>query len=64
MKTTLKSLISIILVLSVMLSTAIVASAAYEIEEKYISDLRLVYADTYKEAVQSLQTASSRVMRF
>ena len=53
MKTTLKSLISIILVLSVMLSTAIVASAAYEIEEKYISDLRLVYADTYKEAVQS-----------
>ena len=36
-----------------MLSTAIVASAAYEIEEEYISDLRLVYADTYKEAVQS-----------
>ena len=53
MKTTLKSLISIILVLSVMLSTAIVASAAYEIEEEYISDLRLVYADTYEEAVQS-----------
>ena len=53
MKTTLKSLISIILVLSVMLSTAIVASAAYEIEEEYISDLRLVYADTYEEAVLS-----------
>ena len=54
MKTILKSIFSIILVLSMMLSTAIVASAAYEIEEEYISDLRLVYADTYKEAVQSL----------
>ena len=54
MKTTLKSIISIILVLSIMLSTAIVVSAAYEIEEEYICDLRLVYADTYKEAVQSL----------
>ena len=54
MKTILKSIFSIILVLSMMLSTAIVVSAAYEIEEEYISDLRLVYADTYKEAVQSL----------
>ena len=53
MKTTLKSIISIILVLGIMLSTAITASAAYTIEEEYISDLRLVYADTYKEAVQS-----------
>ena len=50
MKTTLKSIISIILVLSIMLSTAIMASAAYEIKEEYISDLRLIYADTYEEA--------------
>ena len=50
MKLFLKSLISLILVLSMMLSTALTASAMFEIEEEYISDLRLIYANTYEEA--------------
>ena len=50
MKTFLKSLISLILVLSMMLSTALTASAMFEIEEEYISDLRLIYANTYEDA--------------
>ena len=33
-----------------MLSTAVTASAMFEIDEEYISDLRLIYADTYEEA--------------
>ena len=50
MKKILKSIISIILVLSMMLSTAVTASALFEIKEEYVSDLRLIYADTYEEA--------------
>ena len=50
MKKTLKSLISVMLVLCMMVSTAITASAASYWDEEYLSDLRLIYADTYKEA--------------
>ena len=50
MKKIFKCLISIILVLSLMLSTMTAISAASEIEEEYLSDMRLVYADTYEEA--------------
>ena len=52
MKKIIKSIISMILVLGIMLSTAVTAFAAYEIEEEYLSDLRLIYANTYTEAKQ------------
>ena len=39
-----------IMVLSIMLSTTVVLSATSEIEEEYLSDMRLVYADSYNEA--------------
>ena len=52
MKKTLKCIISIVMVLSIILSTMAVISAAPEIEEKYLSDMRLVYADSYSEAKQ------------
>ena len=35
-----------------MLSTTVTASAMFGIEEEYISDLRLIYADTYEEATR------------
>ena len=50
MKKTLKCLISIIMVLSIMLGTMVAIFAASEIEEEYLSDMRLVYADSYNEA--------------
>ena len=49
MRTILKSIVSIILALSIMLSTVIAVSAA-TIQEEYISDIRLIYAETYDEA--------------
>ena len=51
MKKTLKFLISIILVLSIMLSTSVVIFADSSVQEEYVSDLRLIYADTYNDAV-------------
>ena len=50
MKKAIKGLISIILVLSMVLCTSVVAFAASSIQEEYISDLRLIYADTYDAA--------------
>ena len=50
MKKTLKCIISIVMVLSIMLSAVTTIFAASEIEEEYLSDMRLVYADSYNEA--------------
>ena len=52
MKKTIKSMISILLVLSMLLSTSMVVFATKE--EVYLSDLRLVYANSYNEAKQVL----------
>ena len=49
-KKTLKCIISIVMVLSIMLSAVTAIFAASEIEEEYLSDMRLVYADSYNEA--------------
>ena len=58
MKKLLKSLLSIILVLSMMLGTSLSAAAASSIEEEYLSDLRLIYADSYEEAKEILSETS------
>ena len=50
MKKLFKSIISIILVVSMLCATSVVAFAASSIQEEYISDIRLIYADTYEEA--------------
>ena len=50
MKKTVKGLISIILVLSMILATSVVVFADSSIQEEYISDLRLIYADSYDAA--------------
>ena len=50
MKKTLKSLLSIVLVLGTLLGTSMTANAAWGVEEEYLEDLRLIYADTYEEA--------------
>ena len=50
MKKMIKSIIAMILVLSTVLGMATVVSAASEIEEEYLSNMRLVYADSYNEA--------------
>ena len=52
MRKTIKGLISIVLVLSMLLSTSMVVFAAKK--EVYLSDLRLVYAKSYDEAQQVL----------
>lgn len=49
MKKVFPSIISIILVLSMLLSSAVAVSAA-GIKEEYLSDMRLIYAETYAEA--------------
>ena len=54
MKKIIKGIISILLVLSILLSTAVAAAASYKVDEVYISDLRLIYADTYNEAKHAL----------
>ena len=56
MKKTFKSMIAILLVVSMLMSATVVAFAA---EEVYLSDLRLIYADSYAEAKQLL--ASSKL---
>ena len=50
MKKALKSLLSIVLVLGTLLGTSMTANAAWGVEEEYLEDLRLIYADTYEEA--------------
>ena len=50
MKKLFKSIIATILVVSMLLATSVVAFAASSIQEEYVSDLRLIYADTYEEA--------------
>ena len=50
MKKIFKSIIATILVVSMLLATSVVAFAASSIQEEYVSDLRLIYADTYEEA--------------
>ena len=50
MKKLFKSIIATILVVSMLLATSVVAFAASSIQEEYISDLRLIYADTYEDA--------------
>lgn len=50
MKKLFKSIISIILVVSMLCATSVVAFASSSIQEEYISDIRLIYADTYEEA--------------
>ena len=52
MKKTIKGVISVLLVLSMLLSTSMVVFAAKE--EVYLSDLRLVYANSYDEAKRVL----------
>ena len=53
MKKTVKSIVSILLILSMLLCATVPALAAGA-EEEYISELRLVYADDYNEAKQIL----------
>ena len=55
MKKTIKSIVSIILVLSMLLSTSVVAFA--KSEEIYLSELRIVYANSYDEAKQVLTSS-------
>ena len=50
MKKVLKSLLSLVLVLGTLLGTSLTANAAWGVEEEYLDDLRLIYADTYEEA--------------
>ena len=50
MKRILKSLLSVVLVLGTLLGTSLTANAAWGVEEEYLDDLRLIYADTYEEA--------------
>ena len=50
MKKLFKSIISIILVVSMLCATSVVAFASSSIQEEYVSDIRLIYADTYEEA--------------
>ena len=52
-------MIAILLVVSLLMSSAVVVFAA---EETYLSDLRLVYADSYEEAKQVL--ASSKLVGY
>lgn len=54
MKRTFKSLISFLLVLSLVIGMSVTAFAASDVEEEYISELRLVYADSYQEAQERL----------
>ena len=54
MKKLFKSIIATILVVSMILATSVVAFADSSIQEEYISDLRLIYADTYEEAKLNL----------
>ena len=50
MKKLFKSIIATILVVSMLLATSVVAFASSSIQEEYVSDIRLIYADTYEEA--------------
>ena len=50
MKKLFKSIIATILVVSMLCATSVVAFASSSIQEEYISDIRLIYADTYEEA--------------
>ena len=50
MKKLFKSIIATILVVSMLLATSVVVFADSSIQEEYVSDLRLIYADTYEEA--------------
>ena len=50
MKKIIKGFISIILALSMILSSSLVVFAESSIQEEYIADLRLIYADTYDAA--------------
>ena len=52
MKKTFKGIVAILLVVSMLMSSAVVVFAAKE--EVYLSDLRLIYADSYDEAKQFL----------
>ena len=54
MKRTFKSLISFLLALSMVLGMSVTAFAASDVEEEYVSELRLVYADSYQEAQERL----------
>ena len=54
MKKIIKGIISIFLVLSMMLGTSVVVFADSSIQEEYISDLRLIYADSYDAAKLAL----------
>ena len=49
-----KRILSFVLVISLILTSSVVASAATE--EEYLSELRLIYADTYNEAKEILST--------
>ena len=50
MKKIFKSIIATILVVSMLLAMSVVAFASSSIQEEYICDIRLIYADTYEEA--------------
>ncbi|MBQ2377038.1 MAG: hypothetical protein II297_01410 [Clostridia bacterium] len=54
MKKTCKNLIAILLVLSMLLGMSVTAFAASGVEEEYISELRLIYVDSYEEAQEIL----------
>ena len=55
MKFIIKSIVSIILVISMLLSTSVVAFA--KSTENYLSELRIVYANSYDEAKQVLTSS-------
>ena len=54
MKNTFKYVLSMILVLSLLFSTAVTALAAGKDDEEYLSDLRIIYAEDYDEATEIL----------
>ena len=58
MKKTCKSLISILLVLSMVLSLGVTVFASSDVEEEYLSELRLIYANSYEEAQTVLSETS------
>ena len=50
-----KSLLSLILAITTLFIATVPAFAVEEIEEEYLSDLRIIYADDYDEAVEILE---------
>ena len=58
MKNAFKYVVSMILVLSLLFCVAVPTLAAEKDDEEYLSDLRIIYADTYSEAADILKGTS------